>query len=122
MRNIWASHTIPMKLKLRIYKTGVCSRLTYGSEAWHLDTRACAMLNGANSRLVSRITRKSAHEEASKRTRTFDVVSWIRARRLQWVGQILRMDPSRMVYKAAQHIHENRMEGDLLMEVPCNYS
>ena len=118
MRNIWSSHTVPLKLKMRIYKTGVCSRLTYGSEAWRLDARACVMLNGANSRMVSRISNKSVHEEASRRTHTFDVVTWIRARRLQWVGHILRMDPNRMVYKAAIHIAENRSEGDLLMDAP----
>ena len=33
MRAIWASRSTPIKLKMRIYKTGVCSRLTYGSEA-----------------------------------------------------------------------------------------
>ena len=46
MRSIWASKTTPMRLKMRIYKTGVCSRLTYGSEAWRLDARTCKMLNG----------------------------------------------------------------------------
>ena len=38
MRNIWASRSTSMKLKIRIYSTGVCSRLTYGSEVC-LDTR-----------------------------------------------------------------------------------
>ena len=33
MRHIWASKQIPLQLKLRIYITGVCSQLTYGSEA-----------------------------------------------------------------------------------------
>ena len=33
MRAIWASRSTPLKLKMRIYKTGVCSRLTYGCEA-----------------------------------------------------------------------------------------
>ena len=37
MRNIWASSTIQLGLKLRIYKTGVCSRLVYGAEGWILD-------------------------------------------------------------------------------------
>ena len=37
MRGIWASDHIPLSLKLRLYKTGVCSKLTYGSEAWLLD-------------------------------------------------------------------------------------
>ena len=101
MRSIWGSRTIPLRLKIRIYKTGVCSRLVYGSEAWTLDAKTRAMLNGANSRMVARITGRSAREEASRRTRTFDVVTWIRARRLQWVGHILRMDPTRLVHQAA---------------------
>ena len=122
MRNIWSSNSIPQRLKLRIYITGVCSRLVYGSEAWKLDAKACAMINGANSRLISRITQKTPHEEASRRTRTFDVVRWIRSRRLQWVGHILRMCPSRMVHKAAKYIHEHKSEGDLLMDVPVGYS
>ena len=32
--NIWASKWIPQRLNLRIYVTGVCSNLAYGSEAW----------------------------------------------------------------------------------------
>ena len=32
MRNVWSAKVVPLKLKLRIYKSGVCSRLTYGSE------------------------------------------------------------------------------------------
>ena len=79
------------------------------------------MLNGANSRMMSRITSKTIHEEASKETRTFDVVSWIRARRLQWVGHILRMDEGRMVHRALKHIYENKSEGDLLMDLPKKY-
>ena len=118
MRAIWASRSTPLKLKMRIYKTGVCSRLTYGCEAWHLNSRTCAMINGANSLMVARITNRTPHEEASPATRSFDVIRWIRARRLQWVGHILRMDPDRMVNKALRHICENRREGDLLMDTP----
>ena len=35
------------------------------------------MLNGANSQMVVRITEKSIREEASKKTRTFDVIASI---------------------------------------------
>ena len=55
-------------------------------------------------------------------TQTFDVVRSIRARRLQWVGHILRMDPNRLVSKALHHIAENREEGDLLMDAPRYHS
>ena len=122
MRGIWASKHIPLALKLRIYKTGVCSRLTYGSETWRLDPRTRKMLNGANSRLMARITNKSPREEASSATQTFDVIRWIRARRLQWVGHILRMPPDRLVSKALHHISENRADGDLLMDAPPYHS
>ena len=56
--------------------------MTYGSEAWQLDDEVARALNGANSQMVSTITGKSPHEEASKDTRTFDLLRWIRARRL----------------------------------------
>ena len=118
MRHVWASKQIPMKLKLHIYTTGVCSQLTYGSEAWRLDEQTIRMLNGANSKMLHRITGKSIKEEASQATRTFDLVSWIRARRAQWLGHILRMDESRMVHKAVKLIHASRTPGDLLMDAP----
>ena len=58
MRNVWASKTTPLRLKLRIYKVGVCSKLTYGCEAWHLDADACRLLNGANSRMMAHINHR----------------------------------------------------------------
>lgn len=108
MRNIWASRTTPVKLKIRIYSTGVCSRLTYGSEAWKLDEVVIKMLNGANSRMMARITGTSVVHEQAGVSKSFDIIAKLRARRLQRVGHILRMDPSRMVHQALKHIHETR--------------
>ena len=100
MRNIWSSRWIPLALKLRIYISGVCSVLVYGSEAWTLDANAIRTINGANSIMLSRISGKSVHDEARDSTRSFDLVRWIRARRAQYLGHILGMDPSRIVHKA----------------------
>ena len=80
------------------------------------------MLNGANSRMLARITGQSPHEEASEKTRTFDVVKWIRVRRLQWVGHIARMSQDRLVQQALHHIAEHRSEGDLLMDIPRSWA
>ena len=113
MRNVWASKTTPLQLKMRIYRTGVCSKLVYGCEAWILDDKTCKMLNGANSKMVSRITGRPIREEASASSKTFDVVKWIRARRLQWVGHILRFkaeDEERLIYKAVKYIYANRKQ------------
>ena len=48
-----------------------------------------------------------------------DLVCWIRDRRLQWLGHILRMDDSRLVKKAAYIMYINQQEGDLLMDAPA---
>ena len=141
MRNVWASKSTPLRLKLRIYKVGVCSKLTYGCEAWKLDEDACRLVNGANSRMLSHITGRTAHEEANSKSQTFDVVAAIRARRLKWLGHILRMSPDRLVHKVAQHMHATRPKavkrhdiatrnntyvntcnGDLLMDVPSKFT
>ena len=75
-------------------------------------------LNGVNSRIVSWITKKTVREEASSRTRSFDMVSWVRARRLTWLGQILRMDSSRDIHKLVKYMFDERFEGDLLADAP----
>ena len=83
MRHIWADKRLHQNLRLRLYKSSVCSVMTYGSEAWLLSDEVSKALNGANSQMLSVISGKTAHEEASKDTRTFDLLRWIRARRLQ---------------------------------------
>ena len=121
LRHVWSARAVPLQLKLRIYKSGVCSRLTYGSEAWHLTSQVQKALNGCNSRMLSHVTGRTVHDETSKetRTRTYDVVAVIRAvRTKEWLGHILRMQPTRMVSKVVQHMYSNRHEGDLLMDAP----
>ena len=75
-------------------------------------------LNGANSQMVSIITGKSPHVEASKDTRTFDLLRWIRARRLQWLGHILRMGKERKLKQAVYVLYKSPKTGDLLMDAP----
>ena len=72
--------------------------------------------------MIARITHKTPREEVSRRTRTFDVVGWVRARRLQWAGHILRMHHSRMVHRAVQYLHSHSKVGDILMDVPKGFS
>ena len=82
LRNVWKDGNLHVNLRMRLYKACVCSVLTYGSEAWTITATVAAAFNGANSKMVITITGKSVREEASA-GKTFDVVMWIRARRLQ---------------------------------------
>ena len=109
---------IKLGLKMKIYKTAICSLLTYGSEAWDLDEASAAMINGANARLLSRFTGKDAHAEASARTRSYDLVQAIRLRRFKWVGHIMRMDGDRLVKLAVQSQFKHEYEGSMLSDLP----
>ena len=110
-----------VNLRLRLYKSSVCSILTYGSEAWRLTPTVSAALNGANSSMVSIITGRSIREEAAE-GKTFDLLKWIRARKLQWLGHILRMGTERKVKQAIFIMYKAPQQGDMLMDAPATDS
>ena len=43
-------------------------------------------LNDVNSTMVSAITGRTAHDEAKKEGKTYDVVTAIRTTRMRWLG------------------------------------
>ena len=117
MRHIWSNKQLHVNLRMRLYKSSVCSILTYGSEAWRLTEKIRMVLNGANSSMVSVITGRTIREEATD-GKTFDLVAWIRARRLQWLGHILRLGPERMIRQAVYEMYKASRSGDMLMDAP----
>ena len=119
LRHIWHNNDLHQGLKLRLYKACVCSILTYGSEAWTLDTKISKAINGANAQMMAAITGNTPHQEASPKTKTFDILMWIRARRLQWLGHILRMGTERLLKRAIFTMYKDRQEGDMLMDAPA---
>ena len=125
LRHIFNSKSVTLATKLRLYQAAVVSLFTYGCEAWAMTPKTTRQLNGANSRLLSRFTGRTAHEEA--RNPSLDMVASIRARRLCWLGHILRMEDvkteegetkTRLVKLAAIHQHTAGYAGSIFMDAP----
>ena len=62
------------------------------------------------------------YEEASTATTTFDIIDWIRARRLRWTGHIMCMGKNSIgeenqIKETLKVIFNNRQQGDILMDV-----
>ena len=119
MFNIWSSPALKLKVKLQLYQSAVCSIMSHGFECWNLSPAVTRKLNGWNSRCLSILTGRTVAEEAGSRnaTPTFDLVSHLRVRRLQWVGHILRQPEERLLRKVVVGL-EIRKKGSLLMDIP----
>ena len=55
-------------------------------------------------------------DEVTVETGTFNTITWIRVRRLKWIGHILRLYDSRLIKQPLKAIFDNRV-GDILMNV-----
>ena len=126
-RHIWNTDHLSLTLKIRLYKSAVCSILKYGAEAWLLDERTCKALTSSNAAMLTSISGKTHREEACTSTTTSNILAWIRSRRLQWCGHILRLQkvkrqnssPShRLIHQALHHIYNNKQVGDILIDAP----
>ena len=88
------------------------------SEAWRLTEQTQSRINGVNARCVQRITGKSASEEASRHTRTYDLVMAVRQRRFKWLGHIFRMEGDSLVKLAVKVQYELGLPGNICMDAP----
>ena len=75
-------------------------------------------LNGCNSQMLSRITGNDVRTEARSTTSSFDVVKHIRVRRLRWLGQILRDNQGRLLFKVMEVQYSMQIPGNLFMDAP----
>ena len=97
LHHMWADHRLPISMKIRLYRTAVCSSFTHACEAWTLVKSVQRKINGFNSRCLSRITGEDFAETATHPL--FDLVAVIIKRRLRFAGHILRMDPDRLLHR-----------------------
>ena len=100
LRHVLDSPTLCLKLKLRLYKAAVCSLITYGCETWCLTPEVLRRLNGANSTMLARFSKKTIPQEARPMTTSYNLVRAVRVRRLRWLGHILRAGPTQITFQA----------------------
>ena len=92
----------------------------------HSDLRIRDMVHGRWNKegtMVSVLTGKTQHQEASSpKWRIFDLVVWVRSRRLQWLVHILRMESDRKLKQAVFEMFKCRKTGDTFMDAPDHAS
>ena len=120
---VWESSELHTELKLKLYRTGIVSILSYGVEAWDMTEKLRTKLRGWNSRCLHVITGRTYRDEAV--SPTFDLVACVLSRRQKWLGHVLRSDPEflarRVLLGEAQHHKDQGLQyefGSLLSEAP----
>ena len=115
LRHMWNDPRLPQSMKLRMYRTAVCSTFTHACESWELSISVKRSINGFNSRCLHAITKADYRETATNPI--FDLMLAIRCRRMRFLGHILRMDTDRLVRRTlAAYVHggEHVPPGSLL--------
>ena len=142
LKHIWQTKKISTSLKKRIYLSAVISVLVYGHECWMLTDDVIRKLNGFNARCLATIyighrtvtaderiecikEQSVAHGTVSRSgiigKRILDITAVLRARRLTWLGHILRLSETELqrqvlLYETyeSRHLHP----GGILMDAP----
>ena len=88
------------------------SVLVYGCEAWWLVDSMMRSLNGWNSRFLHIMTVKSYREGAEEPSA--DLVALVRAKRLRWLGHVLRAEERYLLKKVVVGYIKEKAEGGYL--------
>jgi hypothetical protein len=105
-----------LELKIRLYRSGVVSKLTHCHEVWKLDTACIATLELFNACCLQAMTGRTYREETVEPT--FDLIAWLRSLRLRWLGHILRMDEEEPLRQMVVRLKKPYPPGSLLMDAP----
>ena len=118
LRLLWKDKSLPLKLKLQLYHRGVISVLVYGFQAWKFTDRVVSMLKGFNARCLYKLTGRTVAQES--RSPSFDLIKTLRARRLRWVGHVLRLDNSYLSRRVLVEVSKAKPypRGSILEDAP----
>ena len=124
-KKVWKSKVISQRDKMRLFDGGVVSMLVYGCEIWMLDESTQASLRGWCARRMAKITGKSIREECIDPT--YPLIAKARAKRLRWLGHILRSHEDYLVRRVLVAQCEQCIEagepypvGSIMMDAPAH--
>lgn len=117
---IWYSAEVSTNLKLRIYIAGVVSVLTYGCECWDINEGCHKKVGSWNARRLAGITGREIREEY--KAPSFDIMGCVRARRLVWLGKLLREEDTFLARRVAlaelQQCAPRGLAGGIFQDAP----
>ena len=120
MYHIWIDENLTTESKINMYKVSVCMIARHGSEAWDLNKANMKMIRGWNTSCLVTITGREYKEEGNEYTTSYDFCGDIRLKRLEYLGQILRLPADRLLRQAvtARHNGDKMPAGSMFMDVP----
>ena len=110
------SISISQSFKIRLYKTIIRPAMTYGAETWTLTSKTEKKLMTWERKILRKIYRPTkengqrrikTNEELRTKYKSQDIVTVTKVRRLEWLGNVSRMNETACVNK----IFEGKLEG-----------
>jgi len=114
------SSLLSAQLKIKLYNTLIRPVITYGAETWTISTEDENALRVFESKVIRQIygPTKDKHEWRIRTNQEIkellikkDIVRFIKARRIAWLGHVERMDKGRMPWKIMEEIYGVRRRG-----------
>lgn len=115
-KKLLGSNSLHKEAKLKIYKTVIRPVVVYGGEAWTLTKQDTDRLRVFERQILRRICGPEIRQGEWRRRRNKDlldflqgedIVKYIKAQRLRWLGHLERMDNTRAVKRIAEWIPAN---------------
>ena len=99
MKKVWASNQFSRSTKLRLFKSNVLSVLMYGAQCWKVSKWDGDRINAFHNKCLRRIFKISwpkiiCNAELHRWAKMASATNMIRARRWEWIGHVLRREPS----------------------------
>jgi len=105
-QSLFKSKLVSKKAKWRLYQTIICPIVTYTCETWTLKEIKCK-LQVFKRKILRRIYgptknrdgnwRMKTNDELNQLTKNNNIINYIKARRISWMGHVMRMEDNRQV-------------------------